>query len=68
MWRRCRVAWECHNVDRAESVRLAPEEGATYSNFEVNHLFSERTHLVVKAKAIFSGRLGREDGVQLPLF
>lgn len=67
MRRNCRIAWECHNVDRAESARLAMEEGATYSNFKINHLFSERTHLVVKAKAVFSGRLGREDRVQLPL-
>ena len=43
-------------------------EGATYSNLKIHHLLSERTHLIVKAKAILSGRLSREYGVQLPLF
>ena len=48
-------------------MHLALEEGATYSNFEIHHLLSERTHLIIEAKAVLSGRLGREDRVQLPL-
>lgn len=40
------------------SVRL--EQGPTYCNFEVHHFLSERAHFVVEAKAVLSGRLGRE--------
>lgn len=54
-------------LTRAESVQLALEKGPTYSDFEVHHLLSERTHLIVEAKAVFSSHLGREYRVQLPL-
>lgn len=57
-----------HKDGRAERVRPALERGPTYSDFEVHHFLSERTHFIVEAKAVFSGRLGREYGVQLPLF